>query len=186
MPSTDPDPQTVALPPREAAVKLARNRFGFDELRPGQLEAIEAVMAGHDVLVVMPTGAGKSAIYQLAALLLPGPTVVVSPLIALQRDQVLALRESGAVSAAATNSTVRAKHRREALEDFEAGELELLFLAPEQLANPDTLQALTATEASLLVVDEAHRISAWATSSAPSTCGWARWPTSWGTRGCWP
>ena len=161
MPSTDPDPQTVALPPREAAVKLARNRFGFDELRPGQLEAIEAVMAGHDVLVVMPTGAGKSAIYQLAALLLPGPTVVVSPLIALQRDQVLALRESGAVSAAATNSTVRAKHRREALEDFEAGELELLFLVPEQLANPDTLQALTATEASLLVVDEAHCISAW-------------------------
>jgi ATP-dependent DNA helicase RecQ len=118
-------------------------------------------MSGHDVLVVMPTGAGKSAIYQLAALLLPGPTVVVSPLVALQRDQVLALRESGAVSAAAANSTVRAKHRREALEDFQAGELELLFLAPEQLANPDTLQALTATNVSLLVVDEAHCISAW-------------------------
>ena len=161
MPNTDPDPQTVALPPREAAVQLARKRFGFEGLRSGQLEAIDAVTSGHDVLVVMPTGAGKSAIYQIAALLLPGPTVVVSPLIALQRDQVLALRASGAVSAAAANSTVRAKHRREALEDFEAGELELLFLAPEQLANPDTLQALTATNVSLLVVDEAHCISAW-------------------------
>ena len=111
--------------------------------------------------------------------------MVVSPLIALQRDQVLALRESGAVSAAAANSTVRAKHRREALEDFEAGELELLFLAPEQLANPGTLQALTATNVSLLVVDEAHCSAPGATTSGPSTCGWARWPTSWGARGCW-
>jgi ATP-dependent DNA helicase RecQ len=118
-------------------------------------------MSGHDVLVVMPTSSGKSAIYQIAALLVPGQTVVVSPLIALQRDQVLALRESGAVSAAAANSTVRAKHRREALEGFEAGELELLFLAPEQLANPETLQTLTATDVSLLVIDEAHCISAW-------------------------
>ena len=161
MPSSDPDPRTIALPPREAAVRLARQRFGFDDLRPGQLEAIEAVMSRHDVLVVMPTGAGKSAIYQIAALLVPGSTVVVSPLIALQRDQVLALRESGAVSAAAANSTVRAQQRREALEGFAAGELELLFLAPEQLANPETLQTLTATEVSMLVIDEAHCISAW-------------------------
>ena len=161
MPSTDPDPQTVALPPRKAAVKLARQRFGFRDLRPGQLEAIDAVVSGHDALVVMPTGSGKSAIYQIAALLVPGPTVVVSPLIALQRDQVLALHESGAVSAAATNSTVRAKQRREALEGFQAGELELLFLAPEQLANPETLQTLNLTEVSLLVVDEAHCISTW-------------------------
>ena len=161
MPSTDPDPQTIALPPRKAAVKLARRRFGFRDLRPGQLEAIDAVVSGHDALVVMPTGSGKSAIYQIVALLVPGPTVVVSPLIALQRDQVLALKESGAVSAAATNSTVRAKQRREALEGFQAGELELLFLAPEQLANPETLQTLNLTEVSLLVVDEAHCISTW-------------------------
>jgi ATP-dependent DNA helicase RecQ len=161
MPSTDPDPQTIALPPREAAVKLARQRFAFQALRPGQLEAIDAVVSGHDVLVVMPTGSGKSAIYQITALLVPGPTVVVSPLIALQRDQVLALNESGAVSAAATNSTVRAKQRREALEGFQAGDLELLFLAPEQLANPETLQTLNATEVSLLVIDEAHCISTW-------------------------
>jgi ATP-dependent DNA helicase RecQ len=161
MPSTDPDPQTIVLPPREAAVKLARQRFAFRALRPGQLEAIDAVVSGHDVLVVMPTGSGKSAIYQIAALLVPGPTVVVSPLIALQRDQVLALNESGAVSAAATNSTVRAKQRREALEGFQAGDLELLFLAPEQLANPETLQTLNATEVSLLVIDEAHCISTW-------------------------
>jgi ATP-dependent DNA helicase RecQ len=79
MPNTDPDPQTVALPPPEAAVQLARNRFGFEDLRSGQLEAIDAVMSGHDVLVVMPTGAGKSAIYQIAALLLPGPTVSSRP-----------------------------------------------------------------------------------------------------------
>ena len=109
---------------------------------------------------MLPTGAGKSAIYQLAALLIPGPTVVVSPLIALQRDQVHTLRASG-VDAAEANSQVRAAERRQAFEDFGAGDLEFLFLAPEQLANPEVLDQTSGAKPSLLVVDEAHCISSW-------------------------
>ncbi|MDQ3898136.1 MAG: RecQ family ATP-dependent DNA helicase, partial [Actinomycetota bacterium] len=140
--------------------RLARRTFGFEHLRPGQEEAIRAAAAGRDTLAVLPTGAGKSAIYQLAALIIPGPTVVVSPLIALQRDQVQALLASG-VDAAEANSHVRAAERREAFESFGAGDLEFLFLAPEQLANPDVLAETAAAKPSLLVVDEAHCISSW-------------------------
>jgi len=112
------------------------------------------------VLAVLPTGAGKSAIYQLAALLIPGPTVVVSPLIALQRDQVAALVANG-VGAAEANSQVKATDRRQALDDLIAGDLEFLFLAPEQLANAEVLEHATAARPSLVVVDEAHCISSW-------------------------
>jgi ATP-dependent DNA helicase RecQ len=109
---------------------------------------------------VLPTGAGKSAIYQLAALIIPGPTVVVSPLIALQRDQVAALTANG-VDAAEANSQVRAGDRRQAFDDLIAGDLEFLFLAPEQLANAEVLEQAAAAEPSLIVVDEAHCVSAW-------------------------
>jgi len=118
------------------------------------------VAGGRDTLAVLPTGAGKSAIYQLAALIIPGPTVVVSPLIALQRDQVSALLASG-VDAAEANSHVKAADRRHAFDDLIAGDLEFLFLAPEQLANPDVLAQTVAARPSLLVVDEAHCISSW-------------------------
>jgi ATP-dependent DNA helicase RecQ len=109
---------------------------------------------------VLPTGAGKSAIYQLAALVIPGPTVVVSPLIALQRDQVRTLLANG-VDAAEANSQVGAAGRRQAFDDLVAGDLEFLFLAPEQLANPEVLARAAAARPTLLVVDEAHCISAW-------------------------
>ena len=144
-------------------VELARDRFGYDELRPGQREAVEAVLAGHDTLAVMPTGSGKSAIYQMAGLLLDGPTIVVSPLLALQHDQVESITdhelEGGA--AAQLNSTLSATERRELLERLAAGTLEFCFLAPEQLTRPDTLDALRAADPSLFVVDEAHCISSW-------------------------
>jgi ATP-dependent DNA helicase RecQ len=140
--------------------RLARQTFGFEALRPGQEEAIRAAAAGRDVLAVLPTGAGKSAIYQLAALIIPGPTVVVSPLIALQRDQVAALIANG-VDAAEANSQVRAADRRQAFDDLIAGDLEFLFLAPEQLANADVLEQAAAAQPSLIVVDEAHCISSW-------------------------
>src|SRR5687767_8002230 len=92
--------------------RLARERFGFDELRPGQAEAIEAVLEGRDTLAVLPTGSGKSAIYQLPSLVVDGPTVVVSPLIALQRDQVAGLVETlGEGSARSANSTIGAHDR---------------------------------------------------------------------------
>jgi len=141
--------------------KVAREVFGYERLRPGQQEAIEAVLAGRDTLAVMSTGSGKSAIYQIAGLLMNGATVVVSPLIALQRDQVDDLRERAAGGAAQLNSTVSAAARMEAFAELAEDALEFLFLAPEQLANPDVLDELAIARPSLLVVDEAHCISEW-------------------------
>ena len=154
--------------------RVARDRFGYASLRPGQQEAIESVLAGRDTLVVMPTGSGKSAIYQIAGVLLSGSTVVISPLLALQRDQVEALEERDAGGAAEVNSAVRAADRREAFEDLAADELEFLFLAPEQFSNEETLERLEAAGPSLFVVDEAHCISEWAMTSAPTICASAR------------
>jgi ATP-dependent DNA helicase RecQ len=140
--------------------RVARDVFGFSELRPGQREAIESVLAGRDTLVVMSTGSGKSAIYQIAGLLIDGATVVVSPLIALQRDQVDDLAGARA-GAAQLNSTVPPAERERALSELAENALEFLLLAPEQLANPDVLGELAAAKPSLLVVDEAHSISEW-------------------------
>lgn len=141
--------------------RVAREAFGFEALRPGQQEAIEAVLERRDTLVVMSTGSGKSAIYQIAGLLTPGATVVVSPLIALQRDQVEALAKRAAGGAAQLNSSVARAEREEALAELAEDALEFLFLAPEQLANPDVLGELAIAQPSLLVVDEAHSISEW-------------------------
>ena len=140
--------------------RLARDTFGFDRLRAGQEDAIRSVASGRDTLAVLPTGWGKSAIYQLAALLIPGPTVVVSPLIALQRDQVHALL-ANQVTAAEANSQVPKGERDASFSRLAAGDLEFLFLSPEQLANEVVLAQAAAAEPSLFVVDEAHCISAW-------------------------
>ncbi|MDP9497123.1 MAG: RecQ family ATP-dependent DNA helicase [Actinomycetota bacterium] len=119
-------------------------------------------MAGRDTLVVMPTGSGKSAIYQVPAVLLDGPTVVVSPLIALQRDQVAALQEhEDSGGALAANSSLSESKREEAFERLSAGDVEFFFLAPEQLAREDVVEALREAQPSLFVVDEAHCISSW-------------------------
>ena len=141
--------------------RIARERFGFDELHPAQRDALEAILDGHDTLAVLPTGLGKSAIYQLAALLIDGPTIVVSPLLALQKDQVESIQETAAAPAAVLNSTQRAGERRETLKALDEGELEFLFLAPEQFSNPDILDRVTAAKPSLFVVDEAHCVSEW-------------------------
>jgi ATP-dependent DNA helicase RecQ len=141
--------------------RVAREAFGFAALRPGQREAIESVLAGRDMLVVMSTGSGKSAIYQIAGLLIEGATVVVSPLIALQRDQVEDLGERAAGGAAQINSSLPAAERERALAELAEDALEFLFLAPEQLANEDVLAELAVAHPSLLVVDEAHCISEW-------------------------
>src|SRR5215212_4300506 len=141
--------------------RVAREAMGFAELRPGQREAIESALRGRDTLAVMSTGSGKSAIYQIAGLLLPGATVVVSPLIALQRDQVDDLAERAAGGAAQLNSKISVSERERALAELAEDALEFLFLAPEQLANPDVLGELAAARPSLLVVDEAHCISEW-------------------------
>jgi ATP-dependent DNA helicase RecQ len=141
--------------------RTAREELGLARLRPGQREAAQAVLDGRDTLAVMPTGSGKSAIYQIAALLIDGPTVVVSPLIALQRDQVQSIEEQGAAEAAELNSMLSEARREQTLERVEANEIEFLFLAPEQLGNEETLARLAAARPSLVVVDEAHCVSEW-------------------------
>jgi ATP-dependent DNA helicase RecQ len=145
-------------PTEDEIEAAAEAELGHEHLRPGQLEGIEAALEGRDALVVMATGSGKSAIYQLAGFFRDGPTVVVSPLIALQRDQV-AQAEGGA--AAELNSTLSHAAREAVFEGLAAGETEFVLLAPEQLANEDTLGRLAAVKPSLFVVDEAHCVSQW-------------------------
>ncbi len=141
--------------------RVAKEHFGYDDLRPGQEVAIQSVLKRQHTLVVMPTGSGKSAIYQIAAVELPGPTVVVSPLIALQRDQVDAIENQELGGAAQINSTISERDRQKTFVHLQAGELEFIFLAPEQFNKPETLEQLQAAEPSLFVVDEAHCVSEW-------------------------
>ena len=142
-----------------AIEELARERLGFERLRPGQLRAAEALAGGRDVLAVLPTGGGKSAIYELAGMLRAGPTVVVSPLIALQDDQLAHLQAAG-LPAIVLNSQQSAGARAAALlASCDPGTF--VFLSPEQLSNPETRQALQRARPGLFVVDEAHLISQW-------------------------
>ncbi|MEO5878167.1 MAG: ATP-dependent DNA helicase RecQ [Streptosporangiaceae bacterium] len=141
--------------------RVARDVFDWQKLRPGQSEAMEHLLAGHDVLVVMPTGSGKSAVYQIPAQLLPGPTLVISPLIALQRDQMLSLADRDAGGAVVVNSSQSAGASETSLEQIRAGGAEYVFLAPEQLAKPEILDLLAEAKPSLIAIDEAHCVSAW-------------------------
>ncbi|HTF09783.1 MAG TPA: ATP-dependent DNA helicase RecQ [Asanoa sp.] len=143
--------------------RAARTLFGWKTLRPGQLDAMRAILRGHDVLAVMPTGAGKSALYQVPATQLPGPTVVVSPLLALQQDQIGGLERRGAASLKAVriSSAETPKQQEAALAALRDGRAEFLFITPEQLADPDRLAQVKALRPSLVAIDEAHCISAW-------------------------
>ena len=140
---------------------VARERLGHATLRPGQLEAVTAVLEGRDTLAVMSTGSGKSAIYQIAGLLLDGPTIVVSPLISLQEDQMDAVAGVPGGGAATLNSTLSHGERERVLEGLADGSIEFVLLAPEQLANDEVAHRLAAANPSLLVVDEAHCVSQW-------------------------
>ena len=144
----------------DAAIELlARERLGFDELRSGQLRAVSALVAGRDVLAVLPTGGGKSAIYELAGMLREGPTVVVSPLIALQDDQLAHLRAAG-LGAIVLNSHQSSREHVAALTAACRPD-SFVFLSPEQLSNSETLDVLRRARPGLFAVDEAHLISQW-------------------------
>jgi ATP-dependent DNA helicase RecQ len=140
--------------------RALRATFGFEAFRPGQAEIVADILAGRDVLAVMPTGSGKSLCYQLPALLRGGLTVVVSPLIALMRNQVAQLRGYG-IAAAALNSANDPAENHTILERIARGELRLLYVAPERLLKAETLELLKRTKIAMLAVDEAHCISQW-------------------------
>jgi ATP-dependent DNA helicase RecQ len=135
-------------------------QFGFAKFRPGQEEVIRAVLAGRDAMTVMPTGQGKSLCYQLPATLLPGLTLVISPLIALMQDQVASLKQRK-IAAAAFHSGLTGIEKHRVMEDLNQKRLQLLYLAPERMQHEGFLQLLRSLWVSLLVVDEAHCISQW-------------------------
>ena len=147
-------------PDLDSARALLRSVFGFDSFRPGQEEVVRAVLAGEDVLAVMPTGSGKSLCYQLPALVRPGLAVVVSPLIALMRDQVKALTAAG-VAAGSLNSSNDPAENSRVLSLLRQGSLRLLYVAPERLTRDDTVQMLDEAGVSLMAIDEAHCVSQW-------------------------
>jgi len=147
-------------PALAAAERALHKTFGFAAFRPGQAEIVSAILDGRDVLAVMPTGSGKSLCYQLPALLNAKLTVVVSPLIALMRNQVAQLRGYG-IAAAALNSANDPDENRAVLDRLAREELQLVYVAPERLVRADTLDLLKRAKVALLAVDEAHCISQW-------------------------
>ena len=135
-------------------------QFGLSDFRPGQRQVIDRLAAGDDVLCVMPTGGGKSLCYQLPALARPGTTLVVSPLIALMKDQVDGLKAQG-IAAELINSTLTPAQQEQVMAAMAAGEYKLVYIAPERLRNGRFLEALGSAQVTLLAVDEAHCVSEW-------------------------
>lgn len=135
--------------------------FGFEAFRPGQAEAVQGALEGRDVLVVMPTGAGKSLCYQLPALLRDDLSIVVSPLVSLMADQVESLRERAPGKVALVNSQQDAADNREVIERARSGDLRLLYVAPERFSSPGFLDAMRGIPIGIFTVDEAHCVSQW-------------------------
>ena len=141
----------------DARASLAEH-FGYQDFRPGQERVIRAILAGRDVMAVMPTGAGKSVCYQVPATLLGGLTLVVSPLISLMADQVRALKEAG-IRGSFYNSTLKPHVRPEVLRRALAGWYDLMYVAPERLSDPEFRAFAAQAQVSLVAVDAAHCVS---------------------------
>ena len=150
-------PESVAAP---TALKILKDTFGYDSFRGPQQDIIDVLINGGDALVLMPTGGGKSLCYQIPALVRQGCGVVISPLIALMQNQVEALRLNG-VRAEFLNSTLDARRVAEIEADLLAGEIDLLYIAPERLNQPRTLALLQDADIGLFAIDEAHCVSQW-------------------------
>lgn len=142
------------------SLEALKRHFGFGEFRPAQEEIIQELIAGRDALVVMPTGGGKSLCYQLPALVREGAALVISPLIALMKDQVDALRERG-LSATMINSTVSLAEQRERIAGMQRGDYDLVYVAPERFRSPRFVDALHRAKIAFVAVDEAHCLSQW-------------------------
>ncbi len=147
-------------PSDNSPLQLLQSIFGYREFRPWQAQIIDDVSAANDTFVVMPTGGGKSLCYQIPALLRDGTAIVISPLISLMKDQVDALLANG-INAACYNSSLQEADARQTLARFHAGELDLLYVAPERLMSQAFQARLAEIEIALFAVDEAHCVSQW-------------------------